>query len=69
MKKPEGLAPFRLRRCDGIFSPALRKWESGQLAQMASVLASHEAALAAFEAKKAGVLDVPYSARCMGTPA
>lgn len=47
----------RKTTCDGIFSPALRKWESGQLAQMASVLASHEAALAAFEAKKAGVLD------------
>jgi putative DNA primase/helicase len=47
----------RKTTCDGIFSPALRKWESGQLAQMASELASQEAALAAFEAKKAGVLD------------
>ncbi len=47
----------RKNTCDGIFSPALRKWESGQLAQMASELASQEVALAAFEAKKAGVLD------------
>ncbi len=47
----------RKTTCDGIFSPALRKWESGQLAQMASELASQDAALAGFEAKKAGVLD------------
>jgi len=47
----------RKTTCDGIFSPALRQWEGGQLAQMSSELASHEAALAAFEAKKAGVLD------------
>ncbi len=47
----------RKTTCDSIFSPALRKWESGQLTQMASELASQEAALAAFDAKKAGVLD------------
>lgn len=47
----------RKTTCDGIFSPALRQWESAQLAKLASELASHEAALAAFEAKKAGVLD------------
>jgi putative DNA primase/helicase len=47
----------RKTTCDGIFSPSLRTWESGQLAHMASELASEEAALAAFEAKKAGILD------------
>jgi putative DNA primase/helicase len=47
----------RKTTCDGIFSPAMRKWESGQLAHMASELASQEVALAGFEAKKAGVLD------------
>ncbi len=47
----------RKTTCDGIFSPALRQWESAQLAKIASELASREAAMAAFEAKKAGVLD------------
>ena len=47
----------RKSTCDGIFSPALRNWESGQLALKASELASYDVALAAFEAKKAGVLD------------
>ena len=47
----------RKTTCDGFFSPVLRKWEGAQLAKMASELTSHEAALAAFEAKKAGVLD------------
>ena len=47
----------RKTTCDGIFCPALRQWESAQLAKIASELASREAAMAAFEAKKAGVLD------------
>ncbi|MCZ4315638.1 DUF3987 domain-containing protein [Comamonadaceae bacterium G21597-S1] len=47
----------RKTTCDGIFGPALRHWESGQLVAMASELASHDAALSAFEAKKAGILE------------
>lgn len=47
----------RKTTCDTIFSPALRDWESGRLMAMAPDLAAREAALAAFEAKKAGILD------------
>lgn len=47
----------RKTTCDTIFSPALRDWESGRLMAIAPDLAARDAALAAFEAKKAGILD------------
>lgn len=47
----------RKTTCDTIFSPALRDWESGRVMAMAPDLAARDAALAAFEAKKAGILD------------
>ncbi|MFO1315396.1 MAG: DUF3987 domain-containing protein [Burkholderiales bacterium] len=47
----------RKTTCDTIFSPALREWESGRVMAMAPDLAARDAALAAFEAKKAGILD------------
>jgi len=47
----------RKTTCDTIFSPALRDWESGRLMAMAPDLAARDAALSAFEAKKAGILD------------
>jgi len=47
----------RKTTCDSIFSPALRDWESGRVMAMAPDLAAREAALAAFEANKAGILD------------
>lgn len=47
----------RKTTCDTIFSPALRGWESGRALAMAPDLAARDAALAAFEAKKAGILD------------
>lgn len=47
----------RKTTCDSIFSPALRDWESGRVMAIAPDLAAREAALAAFEAKKAGILD------------
>ena len=47
----------RKTTCDAIFSPALRDWESDRLTAIAPDLAARDAALAAFEAKKAGILD------------
>lgn len=47
----------RKTTCDTIFSPALREWESGRAMAIAPDLAARDAALAAFEAKKAGILD------------
>lgn len=47
----------RKTTCDTIFSPALRDWENGRVLVMAPDLAARDAALAAFEAKKAGILD------------
>lgn len=47
----------RKTTCDTIFSPALRDWESGRLMAIAPDLAARDAAFAAFEAKKAGILD------------
>jgi putative DNA primase/helicase len=47
----------RKTTCDTIFSPALRDWESGRLLAIAPDLAARDAAFAAFEAKKAGILD------------
>jgi putative DNA primase/helicase len=47
----------RKSTCDTIFGPALRDWESGRMTAIAPDLAARDAALAAFEAKKAGTLD------------
>jgi putative DNA primase/helicase len=47
----------RKTTCDTIFSCALRQWERDRMIAMAPDLAAHEAAVAAFEAKKAGILD------------
>jgi putative DNA primase/helicase len=47
----------RKTTCDSIFSPALRDWESGRVMAIAPDLAARDAALAASEAKKAGILD------------
>ena len=44
----------RKTTCDTIFSPALRDWERGRLMVIAPDLAARDAA---FEAKKAGILD------------
>lgn len=47
----------RKTTCDSLFSRALRDWEAERRQQMAPDLARAEAVAAAFEAKKAGILD------------
>lgn len=47
----------RKTTCDAIFTPALRQWERGQLAALAPGADARSAALEAFEAKKAGILE------------
>ncbi len=47
----------RKTTCDTIFGAALREWERDRRTAIAPDLAAREAAIAAFEAKKAGILD------------
>ncbi len=47
----------RKTTCDAIFGQALRDWETGRILGMAPAIAQREAAIAAYEAKKAGLLE------------
>ena len=47
----------RKTTCDAIFSPALRDWEAGQRQEMSPEIAKLDAATAAYDAKKAGILE------------